>query len=251
VASRMNTTAVSQNTVNRHPADKRGIITTVFSLFTRILGVLLFSALISVIMEWAGMTWWYDYQDYEHSREMFRAEMAYLNSTIKDGTTGSVGTVKANAYVQDAINFVFVDSGFIAWLRQTYVVTPEDNEAVVILKGFQGAIYDYLIAMVYTLMTFTVRVAILTLSIPVFVIFGIVGLTDGLMKRDLRRFTGEHESSFVYHIAKGFTIPFMIVGWIIYLALPFSLHPNFIIIPFATFFAYAIYIAAAKFKKYL
>jgi hypothetical protein len=37
----------------------------------------------------------------------------------------------------------------------------------------------------------------------------------------------------------------------LYLALPFSLHPSWIILPFALAFAFAVTITASTFKKYL
>ena len=37
---------------------------------------------------------------------------------------------------------------------------------------------------------------------PVFVLFTLVALVDGLVRRDLRRWGGGRESSFVYHYAK-------------------------------------------------
>ena len=54
---------------------------------------------------------------------------------------------------------------------------------------------------------FAVRMAVLTLAMPVFLLFGLVGVTDGLVQRDLRRWGGGRESSFVYHHAKRFIMP--------------------------------------------
>lgn len=238
---------------NVHPADKRGVITHTFGFIFRIIGVLLFSAFISILVEWAGMAWWHsdEYQGYQHAKQMFHTEMGYLNSSVEGGAIESAAAIKANEYVKATINFVLIDSGFAGWIKQSYVVMPNDNDVVAFLKGIQSNIYDYLIAMLYTLMTFTVRVSILVLSLPLFLVFGIIGFVDGLMQRDIRRFTGEHESSFVYHIAKGFAVPFIVMSWIFYLAMPVSVHPNWIVTPFAALFAYAVYIATSKFKKYL
>lgn len=247
------TTSSQSSTAQQHPSDKRGIISSFFNLIGRILGVLIFSAVMSVIMEWIGMTWWFteDYQGYEHAQEMFDSELSYLNASARDGALDSYAAVQANEYVQTAISVTFFESGFMDWIRSSYIIQPNDNDVVAFFKSIQASIYDYLIAMVFTLMTFMVRVTILTLSLPVFLMFGLVGLADGLMKRDIRRFTGGHESSFVYHIAKGFSVPFLVFGWIIYLAMPVSIHPNFVITPFAVMFAFAIFITASKFKKYL
>mgnify|MGYP003382961150 FL=1 len=41
------------------------------------------------------------------------------------------------------------------------------------------------------------------------------------------------------------------MAWVFYLALPFSLHPSWIILPFALAFAFAVTITASTFKKYL
>jgi hypothetical protein len=38
---------------------------------------------------------------------------------------------------------------------------------------------------------------------------------------------------------------------VVYLALPFSLHPTFVILPFATLFALSVTVTASSFKKYL
>ena len=43
----------------------------------------------------------------------------------------------------------------------------------------------------------------------------------------------------------------MVITWVVYLALPFSLHPTFIVLPFATVFALTVAVTASTFKKYL
>lgn len=79
----------------------------------------------------------------------------------------------------------------------------------------------------------------------------LVAIVDGLTKRDLRRWGGGRESSFVYHWAKRSALPLLVLTWVIYLALPFSLHPSFGVLPFATLFALSVAVTASTFKKYL
>ena len=98
---------------------------------------------------------------------------------------------------------------------------------------------------------FTVRLAILVLSLPVFVLFAWVSLVDGLVLRDLRRWGGGRESSFVYHYARKATLPLFLPAWVLYLVSPISVHPSWILLPFALAFALAIRITAGTFKKYL
>ena len=98
---------------------------------------------------------------------------------------------------------------------------------------------------------FSVRLAVLALAMPVFVMFTMVAIVDGLVKRDLRRWGGGRESSFVYHWAKRSALPLLVLTWVIYLALPFSLHPSLVVLPFATLFALSVAVTASTFKKYL
>jgi integrating conjugative element membrane protein (TIGR03747 family) len=79
----------------------------------------------------------------------------------------------------------------------------------------------------------------------------LTGFVDGLMRRDLRKFGAGRESSFVYHRAKRAVTPLLVVPWIIYLSLPFSLNPLAILIPCAAMLGVTTAITAATFKKYL
>ncbi len=98
---------------------------------------------------------------------------------------------------------------------------------------------------------FSVRLAILALAMPVFLMFSLVAVVDGLVKRDLRRGGGGRECSFVYHWAKRSALPLLVLTWVIYLALPFSLHPSLVVLAFATLFALSVAVTASTFKKYL
>jgi integrating conjugative element membrane protein (TIGR03747 family) len=51
----------------------------------------------------------------------------------------------------------------------------------------------------------------------VFGLFTLVALVDGLVQRDLRRWGGGRESSFVYHYAKTAAMPLIIMAWVLYL----------------------------------
>ena len=86
---------------------------------------------------------------------------------------------------------------------------------------------------------------------PVFAMFALVAIVDGLVKRDLRRWGGGRESSFVYHWAKRSALPLLVLTWVIYLAFPVSVHPSFIVLPFAMLFALSVTVTASSFKKYL
>lgn len=67
---------------------------------------------------------------------------------------------------------------------------------------------------------FEVRLAVLILAFPAFILLSLLGLVDGLVQRDIRRWSGGRESSFIYHWAKKIVLPSLILPWIIYLAMP-------------------------------
>ena len=108
-----------------------------------------------------------------------------------------------------------------------------------------------MLAAVYVTFTFVVRLTILALATPLFLVTMFTGFIDGLIRRDLRKFGAGRESSFVYHRAKRTVMPLLLVPWIIYLSLPFPLNPISLFLPSATMLSLAMTITAATFKKHL
>ena len=112
-------------------------------------------------------------------------------------------------------------------------------------------IADFIVAAATITQVFAVRLAVLTLAMPAFALAILVGVLDGLVLRDLRRWGGGRESSYLYHHAKRWIWPLFITAWVLYLSLPFSVHPAFSILPFAALIGLLVAITAASFKKYL
>ena len=241
----------AQSGANARPYESRGILAWAFRTITRMIGILFFAAFISIIVEWIGMTWFWPDESYQHSKDMFATELGYLRSGVGEGTAKAGIVREGNDMLDTAIRTVFVDSGLLNFVQKARTVSPYDNYLLALYKEGMILIQDYLVAALFVLMTFLVRIAILLLSFPIFVLFGFVALMDGLVMRDLRKYRAQHESSFVYHIAKSIALPLMITGCILYLSMPFSIHPNLVITPFAALFAYTLAMMAAKFKKYL
>jgi len=87
--------------------------------------------------------------------------------------------------------------------------------------------------------------------LPLFLMAAFVGLVDGLVRRDIRRFGAGRESGFIYHRARASLMPLAVLPWVTYLALPVSVHPLLILLPSAALLGIAVDIASASFKKYL
>ncbi len=91
----------------------------------------------------------------------------------------------------------------------------------------------YLQAMIWVTLIFFIRVMILFLSLPLFLLVVITVAVEGLVRRDLRRYGAEYESSFVYHYAKRFIKSALYGPCMFYLAWPTAVWPNLLLLPSA------------------
>jgi len=184
------------------------------------------------------MTWWWPELGVRHSERMLAQELRYLNDDFKESLFHARPLQlvrRAAALIQRGTQAVGFER-LIAWLPS---------------NPLTAELQTYLEAMVNVMQTFVVRLTMLVLATPVFVLFGLVGLAEGLMRRDLRRWGGGRESSFVYHHSKKLLAPSILSAWALYLAAPFTVHPNLVLVPFAVLFAVGVAVTTGTFKKYL
>lgn len=106
--------------------------------------------------------------------------------------------------------------------------------------------------LVYVTQDVAVRLAMALFALPVLVLAILIGVVDGLVQRDVRKWSGGRESSFIYHHAKHYSKWFMTAGFSIYLGWPLSgFNPTYLLLAFAALTAFTLAIACASFKKYL
>lgn len=97
-----------------------------------------------------------------------------------------------------------------------------------------------------------IRLSVAVFAVPAFCLAMLVGFVDGLVKRDLRKWCGGRESSFVYHHAKNYTGWFLTGGFALYLAWPFhGFNPTYMVLVFTVLVAISLSVTVAAFKKYL
>lgn len=226
----------------------RGAIGHALSTFAKLIMWLFAALLLSIVLEWIGITWWWPEQGALHSLQMFRTEINYLATDVRRSLLVDDSATYAANIAQTSYTWIWVKTGLrdaVDWAGQT--PAPDAN---VVRQGL-FKIHDYLAATINVTQVFAVRLAILSLAMPVFLLAGLVGLVDGLVERDARKFGGGRESSYVFHIAKQFLTPAIVLSWAIYLAMPVSVHPGWVVLPFAALFGLALKITASTFKKYL
>jgi integrating conjugative element membrane protein (TIGR03747 family) len=96
------------------------------------------------------------------------------------------------------------------------------------------------------------RLSIATFALPAFVLACLLGAVDGLVRRDLRRWGGGRESSFIYHHAKRYTHWALTGGFGLYLAWPFGgFNPAVMVLVFTVLVAASLSTTVASFKKYV
>ncbi len=236
----------------RRTAVQQGLFSKGLTTVSQAIQWLIFSLLFSIIIEWAGMVLWWPDEGLDHSRTMLAKEIHYLDTDFRESIVTSDPSRFAKRVADKTYHYLFEVTGFvdfIRWVSSPPVVNEQGVRPT--LHSIYQPIAEFVIAAMQITQVFSVRLAILTLAMPVFLLFSLVAMVDGLVQRDLRRWRGGRESSFVYHYAKKAVLPLVVLSWVIYLALPFSLHPSFVVLPFATLFALTVTVTASTFKKYL
>ncbi|MGF6331134.1 integrating conjugative element membrane protein (TIGR03747 family) [Pseudomonas sp. BS3782 TE3695] len=242
--------ATSAQNMPPQPIQRPGLIVSAISLMLRIIGLLIASLLFSILIEFAGLLLFWGDQGWRHSQAMLTSELGWLSEHFKSSLLIQQPGQTIVQWLDFLNQWLLVKTGFAGFAQQTRV-SSQGNDFWSWINQLYVSIEDLVLAAVYVTFTFVVRLSILVLATPLFLLAALTGLVDGLMRRDLRKFGAGRESSFVYHRAKRAVIPLLIVPWVIYLSLPFSINPLAVFFPCAVFLGMVIAITAATFKKFL
>ena len=224
----------------KSPEKRSSLVGKLIKLPFTLLWIVIASILTLIVIEYVGMYLGWFQPGADHAYQTMMTEMSYLDSHFTRSLLVSAPVEFSKSVLDTCYQWLFVKSRILDWV--------ETHSRSV---GWMGIITTYLQATMYvTLMTLT-RCIILVLTAPLFALAALVGFTDGLVSRDLRRFGAGRESAFVYHHAKRMVSPIFLTGWLIYLSLPFSIHPNLFLLPCALLFGLMISITTSSFKKYL
>lgn len=230
-----------------------GLILGLLTLPLRLVGVLGGSLLLSILIECLGVYALWPQQSWHHAQGMLEFELRQLSDHFGRSLLVSDPVQTIERIIVTAYEHVFVRSGLLAWAKPS----PTSSNTVH-LKGLQhilvlarDGVKPYALAAAYTLLTFLARLMVLFLAAPLFVLSALIDLTDGLVRRDVRRFGAGYESGFVHHRARATVMPLAVLPAVTYLALPVSVHPLLILLPGAILLSLAVNITVGSFKKYL
>ncbi|MFG1304676.1 TIGR03747 family integrating conjugative element membrane protein [Xanthobacter autotrophicus] len=243
-------------TAQRQQDRQQGLIVGIVTLPFRMFGVLCGSLFLSILVECAGMYLLWPDEGWRHASGMLSYELDQLSENFTRSAVVEEPGRTARWLVEQAHEGIFVRSGLTEWMQETSArASAPSRGGDRDFRYFISLVYvrteGYLIAAAFVLLVFIVRLLVLVLTLPLFLLAAFVGLIDGLVRRDIRRFGAGRESGFVYHRAKASLMPLAVLPWVIYLALPVSISPLFILLPSAILLGLAVSIAAGSFKKYL
>ncbi len=208
--------------IAREPEREKGFIGSVFSLVCALLGAAITAVAASVIVEWVGiaMEWWPG----DHSAQMLYTERSYIEAI--------------EAYPLTPLRPVDISDKALASV-----------DGAVSSAGITTGVY--LAAMLNTIKLVILRSVLSLFALPGYLLVALAAFFEGLVARDIRKYTGGHESSYVFHKAKRWITPTVVLTVTIYLMLPFSVAPALVFAPTMFFTGVMVYIATSRFKKFV
>lgn len=198
----------------------QGPIGWLLSLTGRLIGLVIGALVLRVVLELAGLYFWWPQEGSRHVFQVMRQEQAELVIALQSHLLG--------------------------------------NEILVLLE--KGATHGIMVnkllqkpftALAYTLVSFMQRLVWLAAMLPLLCLCAVIGLTEGLVQRDLRRFGSGLESVFLHRYVIRFGSSVATALWVVYLAQPLFLPTMLILLPINLWFGITVWMVAGSFKRWL
>lgn len=195
-------------------------VSWLLSLIGRLIGLVIGALVLRVVLELAGLYFWWPQEGSRHVFLVMKQEQAELVSALQPHL------------LRDEI-VMLLENG------TTHVLKTN----ILLQKPFT--------VLAYTLVSFMLRLVWLFAMLPLLCLCVVIGLTEGLVHRDLRRFGSGLESVFLhrYVISSGSSIATTL--WAGYLVQPLFLPSMLILLPAVLWFGITVWMAAGSFKRWL
>ncbi|KAA1280748.1 DUF4400 domain-containing protein [Citrobacter pasteurii] len=198
----------------------QGPIGWLLSLSGRLIGLVIGALVLRVVLELAGLYFWWPQEGSRHVLQVMKQERAELVIALQPHPFGN-----------------------------DIVMLLEKGATHVLIVN--RLLQKPLTALAYTLVSFMQRLVWLAAMLPLICLCVVIGLTEGLVQRDLRRFGSGLESVFFhrYVIRSGSSVASTL--WVFYLAQPLFLPAMLVLLPAALWFGITVWMAAGSFKRWL
>lgn len=238
----------------REKASPPGLIVGLLTLPLRLFGALCGSLLLSVLIECLGMHFLWRSASWHHAQAMLNYELHQISSQFTESLILSHPAETARELIS-IVRAKLFGTRLADWEAQASTHPLASLPHIEVIRHAFSLAFEsvkpYALAASYTVLTFLARLLVIALTTPLYFVAAFVGLVDGLVRRDLRRFSSAHESGFIYHRAKAAIVPAALLPWVTYLAMPVSVSPLLILLPGAILLAFTVNVTTAHFKKYL
>lgn len=198
----------------------QGPVGWLLSLAGRLIGLVIGALVLRVVLELAGLYFWWPQEGSRHVFQVMRREQAELVIALQPHPQGN-------------------DIVMLLENATTHVLKAN----ILLQKPFT--------VLSYMLVSFMLRLIWLAAMTPLLCLSALTGLTEGLVQRDLRRFGSGLESVFLhrYVIRSGSSVATTL--WMFYLAQPLFLPPMLVLLPTALWFGITVWMVAGSFKRWL
>lgn len=197
----------------------QGPIGWLLSLAGRIIVLVIGALVLRVVLELAGLYFWWPQEGSRHVFQVMKREQSEL-----------VIALQPHPFGNDVV--MLLEKG----ATHVFLVNR------LLQKPFTG--------LTYTLVSFMQRLIWLAAMFPLICLCVVIGLTEGLVQRDLRRFGSGLESVFlhIYIIKYGSSVTNIL--WIFYLVKPYYLPALLLLLPAALWMSISLQMAIGSFKRY-
>lgn len=198
----------------------QGPVGWLLSLSGRLIGLVIGALVLRVVLELAGLYFWWPQEGSRHVFQVMRQERAELVSALQPHPLGDDIVMQ----LEKGATHVFMVNRLLQ-------------------KPFTG--------LTYTLVSFMQRLVWLATMLPLLCLCAITGLTEGLVQRDLRRFGSGLESVFIHRYIISYGSSVATTLWVIYLAQPLLVPAMLVLLPTALWFGITVWMAAGNLKRWL
>ncbi|ELB7725820.1 DUF4400 domain-containing protein [Salmonella enterica] len=198
----------------------QGPVGWLLSLAGRFIGLVISALLLRVVLELAGLYFWWPQEGSRHVFQVMKREQSELVIALQPHPQGE----KIVMLLENGVSHMLITNRLIQ---------------------------KPLTVLAYTLVSFMLRLTWLVAAFPLLCLCVLIGLTEGLVRRDLRRFGSGLESVFLhrYVIRSGSLVATTI--WVCYLAQPLFLPARLVLLPATIWFGITVWMVAGSFKRWL
>ncbi|HCT3689030.1 MULTISPECIES: DUF4400 domain-containing protein [Enterobacter] len=198
----------------------QGPVGWLLSLAGRIIGLVIGALVLRVVMELVGLYFWWPQEESWHVFQVMMQEQAELVIALQPHPQGD----KIVMLLENRASHVLITNKLI---QKTLTI------------------------LAYTLVSFMLRLTWIVAILPLLCLYVLIGLTEGLVQRDLRRFGSGLESVFLHRYIIRYGSSVATTLWVVYLAQPLFLPARLVLLPATIWFGITVWMVAGSFKRYI